>query len=156
MSDALNIGNEMAKLDVKDRGFYDSLDEEDRKKFAPFIMIRWASSVTGSNDLQSYYVMSVNERLNRGFFEVPASQHKKLLWLLCTTVSPGMGKHRHEWISGPGKIKTNSKAEKFLAAVYPELKNDEIKLLAKINDRNDLADLARSHGWDEKRIKAEL
>jgi hypothetical protein len=58
MSDPLNIKNEMARFDQKDRAFYDSLTEEERKKFAPFLMIRWGSSVGGNADLQSYYLMS--------------------------------------------------------------------------------------------------
>ena len=35
----------------------------------------------------------------------------------------------------------------------PPAKSDEIKLMAKINDKNDIKQLARAHGWDDKRIK---
>jgi hypothetical protein len=60
MSDPLDIKNEMAQFDRKNREFYDSLDEQNKKKFAPFLMIRWGSSVGGSVDLQAYYLMSCN------------------------------------------------------------------------------------------------
>ena len=51
MSDKLNIGNEMRQFDRKNRQFYDELTEEERKKFSPYLMIRWGSAVEGSRDL---------------------------------------------------------------------------------------------------------
>jgi hypothetical protein len=155
MTDKLNIGNEMAQFDLKNRNFYDELDEQEKKKFAPFLMIRWGSLVTGDPDLQAYYLMSCNENLNKHFFDISATHHKKLQWLLATTVSPGMGRQRHQWLAA-SKKENNNKAEKFLREVYPTAKRDEIELLAKINTRDDLKQLAREHGWDDKRIKADL
>jgi hypothetical protein len=66
-----------------------------------------------------------------------------------------MGKQHHYW-QGSKKKETNNKAVKFLTALYPELKDDEIKLLAAINDKRDLTDMARKLGWDDKRIKSDL
>jgi len=152
MSDPLNIRNEMAQFDRKNRDFYDSLTDEERKKFSPFLMIRWGSSVGGVADLQAYYVMSCNERLNKHFFDVNTAQHKKLQWLLATTVSPGMGTQYHQWIA-PKKRENNNKAIKFLRELYPELKEDEIKLMSELNTKDDLKQHARQLGWDDKRIK---
>ena len=45
MSDKLSIGNEMRQFDLKNRKFYDELTEEERKKFSPYLMIRWGSAV---------------------------------------------------------------------------------------------------------------
>lgn len=154
--DKLNISYEMARFDLKDRAFFDDLTDEEKKKFSPFLMIRWGSSVDGNPDLQAYYLVSCNERLNKNFFDVSTTQHKKLQWLLATTVSPGMGKQYHKWIAAKKKETNNNKAEKFLAELYPAMKPDEIKLLARINDKDDLKRLAREHGWDDKRIKADL
>lgn len=67
MSDRLNIHNEMRAFDRKDRNFYDSLTEEEQRKFSPYLMIRWGSSVEGSRELQEFYVISTNEQLNRRF-----------------------------------------------------------------------------------------
>jgi hypothetical protein len=155
MSDKLNIGNEMLQFDKKNRGFYDELSDEEKKKFSPYLMIRWGSAVEGSADLQAYYLMSTNEKLNKQFFDVSTSQHKKLQWLLATTVSPGMGKQYHKWLAAKKK-ENNTKAEKFLAEIYPQAKPDEIKLMAQLNDKDDLKRLAREYGWDDKRIKADL
>jgi len=156
MTDKLHISNEMLKFDLKDRNFFDSLEDDEKKKFSPFLMIRWGAAVEGSSELQSYYLVSCNERLNKNFFDISTSQHKKLQWLLATTVSPGMGKQYHKWLAAKKKETANNKAEKFLAEIYPALKPDEIKLLAQINDKDDLKRLAREHGWDDKRIKSDL
>jgi hypothetical protein len=155
-TDKLSIGNEMQKFDNKDRKFFDSLTDEEKKKFSPYLMIRWGSTVSGDGDLQAYYLMSCNERLNKNFFDINTTQHKKLQWLLATTVSPGMGSHRHQWLAGNKKDTANNKAEKFLTEMFPRLKSDEIRLLAQINDRDNLKRLAREHGWDDKRIKEYL
>jgi len=145
----------MAMFDTKNRQFFDDLSEEERKKFSPYLMIRWGSTVEGSSDMQAYYLMSVNERLNKNFFDISTSSHKKLQWLLATTVSPGLGKQRHNWLSNKKK-ESNSKAAKFFRELYPHLKEEDIELLGRLNDKNDIKQLARDHGWDEKRIKAEL
>ena len=50
----------------------------------------------------------------------------------------------------------SSKKSKFLAEIYPSAKPDEIKLMAQLNDKDDLKHMARELGWDEKRIKSEL
>lgn len=154
MSDKLNIANEMRALDSKDRRFYADLTDEERKKFSNFLMIRWSSSVQGSADLQAYYLLSCNENLNKHFFDL--SRHPELQWLSATTVSPGMGTFRHDWIKQKKRDSNNSKAVKFLRQIYPAYKQDELELLAQINSTAELKQLAREHGWDDKRIKAEL
>ena len=68
MSDKLNIANEMREFDLKNRNFYTDLTDEEKKKFSNFLMIRWGSSVQGSRDLQEFYVISTNERLNKHFY----------------------------------------------------------------------------------------
>lgn len=142
----------MAALDRKDRSYYDAMTEEEKKKFAPYLMIRWSSCVGGDPMLQSYYLISANEKLNKGFFDVSSSQHKKLQWLISTTVSPDMGVQSHHWIS-PKKKESQSKAAKALRRLMPDLNEEEISLMCKINNDNDIKDLARSHGWDDKTIK---
>jgi regulator of sigma D len=155
VSDKLNIANEMLQFDKKNRDFYDDLSEEEKKKFAPFLMLRWGADVQGSAELQAYYLMSVNERLNKHFFDISGKDHKKFQWLLCTTVSPGMGKQYHKWLAAKKKTSDN-KATKFFAEMYPHLRDDEIQLLAELNDKNDIKQLAKDHGWDDKRIKSDI
>lgn len=154
MSDKLNIATEMRAFDSKDRDFYKNLTDEERKKFSNYLMIRWGSSVQGSTELQQYYLLSCNENLNKHFFDL--AQYPELQWLSATTVSPGMGTFRHDWIKQKKREGSNNKAVKFLRQINPEYKEDELELLAKINTLDDLKQLAREHGWDDRRIKQEL
>jgi hypothetical protein len=154
MSDKLNIVNEMRAFDNKDRDFYKNLTDEERKKFSNYLMIRWGSSVQGSTELQQYYLLSCNENLNKHFFDL--ARYPELQWLSATTVSPGMGTFRHDWIKQKKREGSSNKTVKFLRQLFPEYKEDELELLARINTTEDLKQLARKHGWDDRRIKSEL
>jgi hypothetical protein len=156
VTDKLSVNNEMAKLDSKDRNFYDSLNDEEKKKFSPFLMIRYGATVNGSPDLQAYYLMSCNEKLNKHFFDISTSQHKKLQWLLASTISPGMGKQYHQWLAGIKKGASDNKAEKFLAQLYPAMKYRDIKLMAQLNSKAELKELAKGMGMEDKQIKDAL
>jgi hypothetical protein len=145
----LEIGHEMAELDRKQRRFYQDLIPEERRKFSTYLMIRWASAVQGSRDLQEFYVIATNERLNKHFFSV--NRHPALQWLMATSVSPGMGVHRHSWIA-PKKRSANGGGamRKQLQSLLPNLRDDELDLLIQINDRKDLARYLDDHGVDSK------
>ena len=153
MSSSLEIKYEMQAFDRKDRAYYDNFTDEDRKKFSTYLMLKYGANTSGSRDLQAYYLMATNERVNKHFFEL--GRHPKLQWLCCTSVSPAMGGQFHYSLNGKKKEGDN-KSQKFLAKLYPNLKTDEIDLLAKINDKRELADLARGLGFDDKSIKTEL
>ena len=152
-TDPLYIGNEMAAYDRKDREYYDKFTDEQRKSFSTYLMLKYGANVGGSADMQAYYLMATNERVNKHFFDL--GKHPKLQWLSCTTVSPQMGNQFHYWLKTKKKEGDN-KSQKFLAKLYPAMKSDEIELLAKINDKRDIADMARNLGFDDKSIKAEL
>ena len=68
MSEKLTIANEMRQFDRKNRNFYNELTDEEKKKFSTYLMIRWGSAVEGSRELQEFYVIACNERLNKHFF----------------------------------------------------------------------------------------
>ena len=144
----------MAQLDTKNRAFYDELNEEERKKFATYLMLRYAASVEGEPDIQEWYLRVTNERVNANFFDL--SKHPKLQWLLCTTVSPDMGRQRHYWQASKKKEGSNSKALKFLTKLYPHLRTDELELLAELNDAKELKALAKTMGMSDSEIKKDL
>jgi len=116
-------------------------------------MIRWGSAVGGSAELQSYYLMSCNERLNKNWFDL--SKYPELQWLLATTVSPGMGTHRHEWIKQKKRV-NNNKVVKFLRNFYPDYTDEDLETLAEISDKKELKELAKSNGWEDKKIRDAL
>lgn len=147
MTDKLSIGNEMAQFDRKNRAFYDDLTDEERKKFSNYLMIRWGSAVQGSRDLQEFYVIATNERLNKHFFAI--NRHPKLQWLCATSVSPGMGTHRHQWIAPKKKDAGVSGVKKQLMELFPNLKTDEIELLAAMTTKKELDQYLRDLGQDK-------
>lgn len=147
--DKLSINNEMAVFDKKDRKFYDSLTDEERKKFSNFLMIRYGSSVAGSQELQEFYLISTNERLNKHFFSI--NRHPKLQWLCATSVSPGMGTFRHSWIAPKKKEPGAPGIKKQLTELFPHLKEDEIELMSKINTKKDIDTYLKKLGEDTKK-----
>jgi hypothetical protein len=149
MSDKLNIANEMRQFDLKNRDFYDQLTPEERKKFSNYLMIRWGSAVQGSQEVKDYYVQSCKHYLKKDFFSI--NKHPKLQWLCATAVSPGMGVHRHQWISPKKKEAGANTIRKQLAELYPNMKDDELDLLAKITTKKELDDYVRAHGNETKK-----
>jgi hypothetical protein len=144
----LSIQNEMLQFDHKNRDFYDSLTEEERKKFSNYLMIRWGSAVQGSAELQEFYLVATNERLNKHFFAI--NKHPKLQWLCATAVSPGMGTHRHQWIAPKKKEAGSNEIKKALLDFYPNMKASDIELLAQFVSKKDIKELLREHGRPDK------
>ena len=147
--DKLSIHNEMSEFDRKNRNFYNELTDEERKKFSNYLMIRWGSAVHGSQDLQEFYLISTNERFNKHFFAI--NRHPKLQWLCATTVSPGMGTHRHQWIAPKKREPGATGIRKQLIELYPHLRDDEIELMAKINTKKDIDAYVKDSGQDTKK-----
>ena len=146
----LDIGYEMAQLDTKNRAFYDELTDEERKKFSTYLMLRWGSAVGGEPILQQYYLQAMNERVNKRFFDL--GKHPKLQWLLLTTVSPNMGKHRHEWMAFVARKSKNKRAD-IIAKLYPEYKLDDCELMANSIPDAEFKVMLIELGWTDKEIK---
>lgn len=148
-SDPLYIGNELAALDTKDREFYDRLTPDQKKKFSTFIMLKWGPSVHGPTDLQTYYLMAFNERVNKNFFDL--SKHPKLQWLSITACSPAMGKQKHYWVTASNK-KENSALEKQLAKMLPYEKLEHIRMMLKLNTQEQIMAWLEENGIAEDEV----
>jgi hypothetical protein len=144
----LSIRNEMAEFDRKNRQFYDDLTDEERKKFSNYLMIRWGSAVRGSRELQEFYVIATNERLNRHFFSV--NRHPRLQWLMATSVSPDLGSQDHVWIAPKKKETGSNEVKKILLDLYPAMKISDIETLASLVDRKELKEYLREHGDSDR------
>ena len=147
--DKLSIQNEMTQFDRKHRGFYDELTDEERKKFSNYLMIRWGSAVQGSRELQEFYVIATNQRLNRHFFAV--NRHPRLQWLLSTTVSPGLGTQRHVWIAPRKKESGATSMRRQLAEIYPHLRDDELDVMMRITTAKEITEYQRLSAQDTKK-----
>jgi hypothetical protein len=144
--DKLSIQNEMLQFDKKNRDFYEDLSDEERKKFSNYLMIRWGSAVQGSRDLQEFYLISCNERLNKHFFAI--NRHPRLQWLCATTVSPDLGGQRHQWIAPKKKEAGAGTFKKQIAELFPNLKDDEIELMSQLTTKKELDQYIKELGRD--------
>ena len=145
----LSIQNEMTQFDRKNRQFYNELTDEERKKFSNYLMIRWGSAVQGSRELQEFYLIATNERLNKHFFAI--NRHPKLQWLCATAVSPDLGTHRHQWISPKKKEAGQSALQKQLADLMPDAKLDEIQVMAAITTQQEITAYLKQLGQEAKK-----
>jgi len=142
----------LAAIDMNAKNVWNDLSDDEQKQVSFYLLNRYVSSVKGSTHEQQLQIFKTNEYYNKNFFVL--SKHKKLLWyLLCMTASEKKNIRYHEWVGYKLKGSVNSKAIKFLENLYPNKKEDEIRLLATINSLAELKLLAEDHGMTKEQIK---
>ena len=138
----------MAAIDKKDRGFYNRLTDEQKKAFSAWMMMRYCSSVQGRD--AANYIYMTNELVNYQFMEV--SKHPELQWLLLSAC--GTGKIGfHPYLKPPNSRKKKSKIFDFVYETFPHMKAEDINNLIGLNSKEELKELAKAHGYDDKTIK---
>ena len=142
------LADVMLAIDRKNRPWYDNLNDEQKKAFSAWMMMRYASSVQGGN--AASYLFMVNECVNKNFMDL--SKHPELQWLLFTLCGSGK-KEFHPYIKPPTSRKKKNKVAEWLSEQYPLMKADEINMLMEINDTEDLKMLATEAGMTDKEIK---
>lgn len=138
----------MRAIDKKDRTWYNRLTDEQKKAFSAWMMMRYASSVQGPQAAD--YLWLVNELVNHKFSDI--SKHPELQWLLFTAAGSGKVQN-HPYIKPPNSKRKKNKKSEFINDIKPHLKQDEVELLLSISTDEDIKDLAKSHGYDDKQIK---
>ncbi len=146
----LDIKRELKAIDTKDYDFYDNLSPEEKKQFAPFILMRYAASCQGDRDVQEHFLEMTNELINKNHWTL-SKDHKALLWKLFAAVGVGVPAY-HPYIAAGKKAKA-VKIEKLLEQLYPAMKMNEIKLLASMMDKKDIEELFDKMGFDKKQRK---
>lgn len=148
---ALDIKRELSALDLRNYDFYDSLTEEEKKSFSPYVLMRYASNVQGDADLAEWFLETTNEMVNKNHWTL-SKHHKALLWKLLAATGVGV-KCYHPYIPLEKKEKTH-KIEKLIEELNPAMKIDEVKLLASLMTKEDINNLFDSLGFDKKQRKA--
>ena len=141
----------LSALDRCDLDYYNRLDEDAKKAFVPFVMMRYASN-TGNKALYHHYITMVNDLCNVNFSVL--SKHPELFWKLLATAGVGTDQF-HKFIP-PAKKAKKSKIQEFLHKLYPTYKLADLEMLEKINSKEQLGELLRNHGYEEKEIKEML
>jgi hypothetical protein len=146
----LDIKRELKAVDTKDYTFYENLTDEERKAFSPYILMRYTASVQGDQDIQEWFIEMTNEMVNKNHWDL-SKNHKALLWKLFAATGAGVSCY-HPYLAAGKKEKVN-KIEKLLAELNPTMKIAEIKMLAKMMDKNDINELFDKMGFDKKQRK---
>lgn len=131
-----NLFDALAALDRKDYTYLDKLTEEQQKKFVPYMMTHWMSTVKASGEIQGYYVMSTEYNANKHLFNEYVQKHPKLQWMMLCASSPGMGKQFHQWIPHlSSKVSTLKETPKlkdvkdYYSKIYPKADKESIDLI---------------------------
>lgn len=150
MAAKLDIKRELKSLDNKDYEFYNNLTDEERKAFSPYVLMRYASNVQGDRDIQEWFLERTNEYVNKNHWDL-SKNHKGLLWKLFAATGAGIPCY-HPYLAGSKKEKAN-KIEKLLSEIYPAMKLEDIKLMAKLMTQDQKNDLLDKMGFDKKQRK---
>ena len=147
----LPIKDILAAVDMGAMNIWDELSDEEKKQVSFYLLNRYVSSVKGNRERQELAVFKTNEYYNKHFFTL--QKHKKLLWQLLCLSGNTKDIMYHEWIGHKKKgTADNSKAVKFLSKMYPNMKQDEVELLARISTKKELFALGEAYGMDKKSV----
>jgi hypothetical protein len=145
----LPIDQVMTAVDLRKGDYYSKLEADELKSLSTYMAQRWGSQVQSTQDLQEYYLTTVNDLSNLDYIAV-GSNHDELRWR--TLALCGIGhKMRHEFI--PPKGAKKDKLTAWLIEQFPALGDDEIELFRVLNDNNVLEDIAISKNTGNKELK---
>ena len=139
-------------MDMNGKGAFDEWSEEERKEINFWLLNRYASSVAGTREAKELAVVLTNENYNKNW-NVLGTRHPKLQWqLLCSLHNANSDIRRHVWIGFKKKSGDNSKGVKLLEKIYPNMKTDEVELLARLSTKKELKQLAEEHGIENAKL----
>ena len=139
-------------MDMDATGAYDEWSDEERKELNFWLLNRYASSIAGSRDAKEWAVVSTNEYYNKNW-NILGTRHPKLQWqLLCATHNASRKSRQHVW-QGLKQKGGDVKVVKWLKDMFPNMKEDEVNLLATISTKQELKQYAEDHGLDKKDVK---
>lgn len=147
---SVDIFELMTNIDLGNKNYYDSLTPEQQKAFAPFVAIRWLSSLQNNGKYGSYYLTTTNELVNKHFW-VLSSSHQELIYKLMAAIGLGT-KQRHNWIAGTKKAKL-SKVDEFFLQWYPDANEIELGILKSGMDKDGFEQFVKGTGATDEQLK---
>lgn len=154
-SEKLNLKQILGCVDMNYKGAWKEFNDEERKSVGFWILNRYVSSVAGSRAKQERAVERTNELYNKHFNTIGVGKengHQELMWqLLCMSGATGNIEY-HPYIGFKKKSESNSKAVKVLEDIYPNMKKDEVELLARISTKKEIKQLAEEHGIENVKL----
>ena len=153
MSDKLPVKDILAAVDMNARSVWKELTEEERKQVSFWLLNRYVSAIQGSREKQELAVFKTNEYFNKNFNVIGVGKekgHPQLMWqLLCLSSNTGKIEY-HPWIGFKKKEAGNNAGIKLLEQIHPNMKHDEVELLARIYTKKELKQIAEDYEIDIK------
>ena len=115
-------------VDYRNKDYWDRIDDHEKSLYSPYMIMRYASSVSGEKFYQEHYVEMINECVNKHLFTL-SSKHKKLCWIL-TAMCGGLKQQFHPWIKPMKRVP--NKSLKQLQKIYPSAKETDLETLDKV------------------------
>lgn len=136
------LRNGMKAIDFRNKDYYDRIDDKERSLYSPYMIMRYASSVSGDRFYQEHYVEMINECVNKHLFTL-SSKHKKLCWML-TSMCGSLKQQFHPWVKPMKKVANKSLQQ--LQELFPNTKEQDLDLLDKLITDKELEELLEAHG----------
>ena len=135
--------------DPKKQDIYSKLGDDERKGFAPLVVMRW---LTGTSDERQ--IMLINEFVNTSVFAL--AKHPHLLMLLMEASNTKSRRH-YQWLG----IKTKKRNVETLRAIgeYYEMSQREVRLMNPLPPPDEVIEMAEACGWQKEemaKLKKEL
>lgn len=152
-AEKLEIKEILSWIDNGEKDIWNHLEDDHKKQVSFWLLNRYVSSINGSREKQELAVFKTNEYYNKNFNDIGVSKdkgHQKLMWqLLCLSGNTGKNEF-HPWIGFKKRDGSTGAAIKFLESLYPNMKSDEVELLARLSTKKELKQLAEDHNIDVK------
>lgn len=146
----LPVKDILAAIDMNAKSVWNELSDEEKKQVNFWLLNRYVSSVHGKREKQELAIFKTNEYYNKNW-NVLGTRHPKLQWqLMCNAGNTGTIE-RHQWIGFKQKGKAD-KSVKVIQQIYPNMKEDEAELLAKLLTTKELKQLAEEHGIENVKL----
>lgn len=93
----LALNKVLSALDNRQINFYDTLSDEEKKDFQPYVLMRFMSHSETNHELAKLSLMATNEFVNKYQWDLP--KEKELYAKLLSASGLGF-KQNHKWIAG--------------------------------------------------------
>ena len=147
-AEKLAIKEILSWIDNGESHIWDHLEDDHKKQISFWLLNRYVSGIQGSREKQELAVFKTNEYYNKHFNDIGVGKdkgHPKLLWqLLCMCGNTGKNEF-HPWIGFKKRDGSTGKAMSLLEKLNPNMKTDEVELLARISTKKELKALAEEH-----------
>ena len=152
-AEKLAIKEILSWIDNDEKDIWNHLEDEHKKQISFWLLNRYVASIQGNREKQELAIFKTNEYYNMHFNTIGVGKengHQKLMWqLLCMSGATGKNEF-HPWIGFKKKTGGNDKAVKLLEQIHPNMKTDEVELLAGLYTKKELKQLAEEHDIDVK------